>query len=356
MVRRANGQLLFLEISILVIFLVVLVAPARAAESMRLTYVRGLGADLCPDERALRLAVAVRLGYDPFVAWAPKTVHAEVARAGSKLRARVYLADGDGRARGSRDLSAPLDDCDKLLAAVALAISIAVDPMNVGAPSAGLPADANDDDASPTGREDRPNLAPAVAPNASERAPTAPERPEAVVRDASRGERPSDTMQWFGGLGTLVASGTAPDLAAAIAAFARVGWKSGSLAVEGRYHLPASMQANGGRGAVEARLYLVSLEPCLRFSPLALCGLATVGSLQGAGEGIVSPLQPSTLYWGLGGRAAFEIRLLDPVFVRAHFDLVGNATRVRLEINGTEVWRAPPLAAAAGIDAVAQFW
>jgi hypothetical protein len=39
---------------------------AYATPSARLVYSRGHGAESCPDEHALREAVAARVGYDPF--------------------------------------------------------------------------------------------------------------------------------------------------------------------------------------------------------------------------------------------------------------------------------------------------
>src|SRR6188768_3765956 len=54
-----------------------------AFPSARLEYTREVGAESCPDEAALRRAVADRLGYDPFDASAPEL-----------LRARVTASDG----------------------------------------------------------------------------------------------------------------------------------------------------------------------------------------------------------------------------------------------------------------------
>ena len=76
---------------------------ARASPSAKLVYVRGAGADARPAEAALRKAVAIRLGYDPFLAAAQKTVIAQVTRTSEGYRARVQIVDDDGKARGERD-------------------------------------------------------------------------------------------------------------------------------------------------------------------------------------------------------------------------------------------------------------
>jgi hypothetical protein len=337
---------------------------ALAGESARLAYVRGDGAEQCADEKGLRLAIAVRLGYDPFVAYAPKTVHADLARDGARLRARVYLAGADGRAEGTRVLFAPLDDCDKLLAAVALAVSIAIDPMSKGG-DAVAPSDVKETarPASDVPHDNRANAATSAPPMSQREARIAPAsdaRPETSDRGIEDGPRAEDAessrFDGAGGVGATLSTGSSPDVAIGVAASFRIGWRSASLGVEGRYQMPDARSAEVGRGAVETTLVLVSLEPCYRVSPFAICALATVGSLRGKGSGISEPDENSTFYWGAGGRGAVEVPLAAPLWLRAHADLVGNGSRVGLAIDGREVWRVSPVAAAAGIDVLAQFW
>ena len=77
---------------------------AFAAPSSRLVYGRGEGAEQCPDELALRRAVAARIGYDPFFPWARVTVTAEVRRIAEKLQGRVTIIDPNGTKKGAREL------------------------------------------------------------------------------------------------------------------------------------------------------------------------------------------------------------------------------------------------------------
>ncbi len=51
-------------------------------------YRRGQGAERCPDEPAVREAVKVRLGYDPFRSEAARTVTATITKRRSALGAR----------------------------------------------------------------------------------------------------------------------------------------------------------------------------------------------------------------------------------------------------------------------------
>jgi hypothetical protein len=69
---------------LLSIAVLAIVPKASASPSARLVYARSADASTCPDETALRGAVAARFGYDPFFAWAKRTVVVEVWRRGEQ--------------------------------------------------------------------------------------------------------------------------------------------------------------------------------------------------------------------------------------------------------------------------------
>ena len=106
-------------------------SPALAAPSARLAYVREAGAESCPDEEGLRRAVAARLGYDPFFVWARVTVVAHVRKDAGAYHAEVTLVDEGGVSRGKRAVTSPGDDCAPLVGALALTISLALDPLSL---------------------------------------------------------------------------------------------------------------------------------------------------------------------------------------------------------------------------------
>jgi hypothetical protein len=283
-------------------------------------------------------------------------VHAQIGRDGSSLRARIYLADENGHIRGSRELSAPVEECQNLVAAVALAISIAIDPMSVSAPSPMQDRASIDDEVAPQARADRA-VAQLELPASSEaQAAAAGERRDAGVAQASQRAPTQSPSQWYAGMGTHLSSGTAPSLAVGLSAFARLNLADVSLGLEGRYDFPASADAPEGPGVVSSALLLASLEPCARASPLYFCGLLSIGSLRAAGAGVAVPFEQSTMYWGAGGRVAFEVAVVAPMLLRAHLDVVSNVTRTTLAIRGSDVWQTPPVAAAAGISMVAHVW
>jgi hypothetical protein len=86
--------------------IVIRAPPGEAAAASRLIYFRTEGASACPNEEALRSAVAQRLGYDPFFAWAEQIVVVKISAASGWLRARLELVDAKGLASGARELSA----------------------------------------------------------------------------------------------------------------------------------------------------------------------------------------------------------------------------------------------------------
>jgi hypothetical protein len=66
---------------------------AGASPTARLVYVRGDGADACPDEASLKHAVATRLGYDPFRPFVPITLFVEVHREAGQFVGSVKVVD-----------------------------------------------------------------------------------------------------------------------------------------------------------------------------------------------------------------------------------------------------------------------
>src|SRR5205823_12136080 len=116
-----------------------LTGTSYATPSARLIYVQQSGAERCPDEQQLRSAVAARLGYDPFFPTAQQTVIAEISHAKRGFRGRVEVVDDAGHARGERVIDSASEDCAEMMRSLALAISIAVDDLDV-APAVKSPA------------------------------------------------------------------------------------------------------------------------------------------------------------------------------------------------------------------------
>jgi hypothetical protein len=316
-------------------------ALAQTRRTVVLIYARHAGAEACPNEQALRRAVIDRLGYDPFRPDAAAAVTASITRVRGGFRADVTLGDGNGNVEGMREMSSREDDCVELAEAMALAISIAVDPMGAPLPAAPL----------------EPSAAPGAAgsdaaPGAARVTPAAaPDRDMRPVPAASRALR--EPLALRAAVGPVLGFGTAPGTSAGLALQlgGRRGWSS--LGLEGRADLPVSEPAAAG-GSVEASLLLLSIVPCAHRGLLLVCALGSLGSLRGMAEGPGGHPE-RTIFGSAGVRAGVEIPLDTTLSARLAGDVGATLTPTTLYLNGEEVWSTPPLSAALGLAVQADF-
>ena len=306
---------------------------ARATASARLVYSRSSGADSCASETALRAAVAERVGYDPFFPGAKPVVVASMGRAGEAgFVARIRMIDEHGIEYGTREYRAE-DDCSELLDATALAIAIAIDPKSLGP---------------------RPSKAAAIATDEPPQPPPPAARGEAEEGVAAPPPAPTGPAATF--LGLAGGAGSA-GLAAAPAVGGEVGaavrWRNVSLELDGRIDVPASTRAQGG-GQVSTWLAVVTFAPCGHAGLFFACALAQAGAMRATGEapGGASEGVP---WWGAGGRFGVTTPLSDGIAFRLRTDLVVDLAPPGLALNGTRVWKAPPIAESLGADVVVRF-
>jgi hypothetical protein len=107
----------------------------NATRGAKLTWVRGASADRCVGALGLEEDVKARLGYDPFVAGesgagrsAPVIIEGAVTRQATGFRAELVVRDKRGAVLGTRVLSSRDQDCRSLGEAVAVAITVTIDP------------------------------------------------------------------------------------------------------------------------------------------------------------------------------------------------------------------------------------
>jgi hypothetical protein len=339
----------------------VVLATSRTAfgfPSSRLTYTRAAGAESCPDETAVRRAVAARLGYDPFFPSADKAIVMRITRVREKLHASVELVDDKGIVRGIREFDAVADECDELIAAAALAISIAIDPTNpsiLGAPPAREAVARPSDERSPASTP--PSEKHVVASDASKTPSEAsvPRTPLAEERDEAN-TRPSSEMSLAVRPGVAVsgALGTAPAAAVGFGAFLEVRQGTFSLALEGRFDLRASTSMREG-GRVRTSLWVGSVLPCFHVRPFFLCAIGSLGSLRAEGLDLATSRINHTLYAGLGARVGLEVALTQRLFLRPQLDVVAALFPAELQVDGVARWTAPRYAAIAGIGVGGRF-
>jgi hypothetical protein len=325
-----------------------LAAPTQALAGVptRLVYVREPSARECPDETALASAVAARLGYDPFSPWGDQTVLATISRANGGLVAQAQLIDHDGIAQGTREVKLPRGPCDELILALALAISITLDPLHGDGPKA----------RSAQAAEEPPTeVTPAPEPIS---APAPESRPSRAVRDVLVRPivRESPRSTWHGEVAAFSALGFAP----AATFGTRLGLEARlarwSVALEGWAVLPATTQVSGG-GAIETSLLAAALVPC--FEPARhwrLCAIGSLGSLAASGREIDVPRSQRVLHATAGARA----RLVWPLGAR--FELLANAdlavvlNRPQFQLDRVEVWRPGPLLTVLALGASVRFF
>lgn len=322
-------------------------AVCGAQEPVRLVYRLGPQAEECPGELELRAAVRVRLARDPFLPDAGRTVRAVVQGENGQLVGRIELIGADGMGQGTREHRAALGDCGELVRALALSISIAVDPAASGVPP-----------------EQAGHQAPVDAPAARAGDPTRAEPPPTdATRDrrsstaSSRPGRPSPRHPWTPSMGGSVhgAAGSLPSFAWGVALTAAARRGDVSVELTGRVDWPTRATPAGSSGEVDARLYLLSVAPCVHFDPVFLCPLGAAGAFSAASAGITEPRRDRTFYAGLGGRAGVLWDVSPAVALRLHVDGLGTLTRVRLRLDEDELWRAPPSSVSGAVGALVRF-
>lgn len=321
-------------------------ASAGPGDATRLDYARSEHAARCPDADVLKAAVAKRLGYDLFFPAARQTISVEITddKSGA-LHARMRLVNDQGIIVGSRELSEPSGNCDELVASLALAISIALDP------TAALGGERDAAEAAEV------IAAPDAAP--AEPEPDQPESPEKVVKNARpRVKQPPRLVAPATASGppvTLRASGFgAWGVAPAVGFGGRVGlglrFEHFAFVLEGSEQLTSSRKIDFG--SVEASLLAGNLAGCANLDWLAGCGLLRLGSLRTAGREIQDPHAERSLYFSAGLRAEATPALTDRVHLIAGIDWEKTLTPVTLRLYGIDQWKSPlfSLSASLGLE------
>jgi hypothetical protein len=286
--------------------------------------------------------VAARLGYDPFFAAADKTIVARILRHREELRATVELVDDHGIVRGVREFKAPAAQCNELVATMALAISIAIDPTNPGI--LGGPPKERPDPPRPTPASlDVPPPPPTAAPPP----PREVDEPETPARAAA------STSELRAGAAVMGTLGTAPSATAGLALFGGFRFRLWSLNMEGRAELPGT--ADAPPGEIRTSLWAGAVVPCLHFDPALICATAWVGSVRAQGVGFPTSRTDRALYAATGLRVGLEIPLIGRFSFRPEVDFLATLFPVDLRVDGQSQWTAPGFAALLRAGLMARF-
>ncbi len=292
-----------------------LASPAVSASrrTARLEHSRSAGAEACPDEQALRAAVAARLGYDPFTPDASMLIAVAVDSSADGLRATVRLVTEAGRT-AERSIVSRSTDCRELAESTALAIALAIDPqMSLRA-------------------RREPATAQAPIP------PPAPPPPEAPASAPLRLRLEADL---------LLALGAAPDLSFGGALRGALRFTSIAVTLEARADVPASTPFE--RGRVGSSLLALAAGGCYCWRYVHACALVSGGAVRAFGEGFPEASVRWQPYLAAGPRALVQVPLGGPLYLQAHADVLFPFLRSALLIGTIEAWRMPPVSGALGV-------
>jgi hypothetical protein len=216
-----------------------------------------------------------------------------------------------------------------LIRALALSMSIAIDPEHSGpdsdAPLAFFPSKSSDQPPADEGVE--------------ERGPSSDDTNAPLV------------LRF--GVGGQVALGVAPAPAAGLVITGSPRYRDFSVALEFRTDAVASRALASGV-SIESHIVTGNLVPCFHFGPGLACGIGTLGVVQATSDQS-SAEEDSAIYAALGIRVGPEWPLAKPLLLRTHADLLGNLTRAHIELDGQNVWEMPALAGSLGISLLASF-
>ena len=317
---------------------------ASAFPTSRLVYARGPGAEGCPDQDAVRSAVATRLGYDPFFPSSDKTIVARVSGSGTQLKGVVELVDEHGVELGQREFTAQAGQCAALVHAMALSISIAIDPKSAETYTKGPPDEPAASAAGPA----------ADAPRRDETAILAsvPKPPPLVASAASTSAARRDGVDLSVALGALALFNAAPrsTLGALASAAARV--NAWSLGVDGYLDLPVTAHFADVR--FRTTTFGLDVVPCFHFGVGSACEVTSLGGLTATGLAPDAKSGTSVLF-SLGGRLGIELPVSSSLSLLAHADLLANPWPVRLVSAGHTLWQTPALSEELAIAAALHF-
>jgi hypothetical protein len=340
----------------------------------------------CPDQLQLRSAAVARLGYDPFVVSAATTLYATISRTTRGLRGEIRLEDPSRESPGTRQIESISGDCTELGKAMALAISIAIDPLRAtetpspaggtgpgvggtgpgGAP-AGQTGEAGAGKGGDSGRAaQRPSGQPSdgatPSPQKDSNAGQGPDEREGdsggdTEPDVGSGTKISivmgDRYHWQLATGGFFTLGPEPEISGGGQVGVGLAGRAISLEIEGRADLPR--EASYGAGKISVSTILASFVVCGKLTSMALCGLARAGELHGTGRDYGVDTSGSSFLAMLGMRVSAEGVMSEPVRLRGTLDIDWVMTRNSFDVDHRPGWAVSSAAASVGVATVVRF-
>jgi hypothetical protein len=356
--RRLSGQLVPRVLPLLAVVAVMTTTDAAAAPPrlVRPVFSLGLGTSGCPDAARFEQVVERRLERPPFSEYAPTLLVVLIEREeGRGFVGRFYLRDEEGRTTGSRAMR--LGNCVELVDAVALAVSILLDP-----PPATERGDVTAmlEEITPAPADPEGVLQPLPKPSAPESGALStsvraslPPVLQPSTPGPRRGWRPTAWQIGIGPTGDYDSSSTGDtDFTPGVAASVALLWGSTSLGLALRASLPKSQGL--GRGEVRTQPFVNTALACQSALGFGVCGLFSAGFLRIEGQGFDDNRRTTRPYLAPGARLSytFGTRWLR---VRPHATVEVPLLRWAFSVDGGPALRPSPVNLALGIDLLAHF-
>lgn len=312
---------------LLTLLAIPLLAHAAPGPVARLSVVRQVGAEACPEATELEGGVSARLGGPAFSETAGVAVEVVFRRAGAQWLARLTRTEG-GTKPVVRELRG--ESCEALATSVELAIAVAIDPQSWLRP---------------------PAPAPTSAPEPAAPAPPMPAPP--VVLEAPKPVVVPDTSfdPWrlAVGLGGLGALGTGPTPTAGGTVHLGVGKAHLAFALELRPELTS------GAERFSTSQLAGSAFGCGRLAGFAGCAFVSAGRFSARGENVSNPRTAEAPFVALGARLEKTFELSRHVELVPHVDLAVPLTQRNVRVGDAVVWRAPPAQGGLGLQLRVRF-
>ncbi|WP_437860449.1 hypothetical protein [Sorangium sp. So ce363] len=325
---------------------------------VRIEFIRGPGAEDCPDEQFLRAETARAMGgVDPYDAEAPFTMTASIERRRGKLAASLFLRDGDGHGRWADGFSAR-DDCKVLVTAMALSIALLLDD----ASELPAPPVAPAKPASPPAPPEEPCSPERPCPPKPAPAPSSPPRTASPVRAPPRSSAPpvaGERFRWVAGLGAVTGLGMTPGLAAGPALSVGARWPAWSVALEVR--ALASLPKTIDKVPMAVSLLTTNIALCHHRQILFACGLSEFGRLRASPDVPLGGASRLNLRAGLGARIGIDWPFSESFSTSGYTDVVHTLIDTAIDRHpgapGSEraLWSAPNVSVAFGLGVHASF-
>lgn len=315
---------------------------SRAEErpSLTLDYRIAASAKRCPAEQTFRDRVAARLGFDPFSQSSGRSAHVGITPGGNhgELLGHLALRHG-GKTIGQRTLRGVADQCDELAQALAIALSVMLDPFGEFAPNAKPP---EPEATSPA------KTVPATKPTTRRRTPEMRSRETSPEKE--RFLRLTTDVAALGSLGFFPGPsvGVRPSVGASLS-------RNVSTGLEGRFERPpGAVEVSQDR--VTSSLFLGGVYACFHPKRAFSCLSLAMGQFRAKAETIPDASSRAAAVAFLSLRAGPRLVLTETFALSPFVEVHAALLRGELIIDQREVWRAPPLAASLGFAATGEWW